>query len=192
MEKASDFDMPGGADRFEKKIVSMSISKIKPYPKNPRINDDAVDKVAASIKEFGFKNPIIVDKNMVIIAGHTRLKAAKKLKLKSAPVIVADDLSNEQVRAFRLADNKTAELSSWSNNLLSEELEDIQDFDMSAFGFDYGVDCENELDLENETEHSDHECVQKYIVVIDCEDENEQEAVYDKLLSEGYNCRVLM
>ena len=188
MKKTSDFVVNCKIARSENQIKFAPISDVKPYSKNPRINDDAVDKVAVSIKEFGFKNPIIVDKDMVIIAGHTRLKAAKKLKLESVPIIIADDLSNEQARAFRLADNKTAELSDWDNDLLSEELEDIQEFDMSIFGFDY----ENELGLENETEHSDRECVQKYMVAIDCEDENEQEAVYNKLSSEGYNCRVLI
>lgn len=95
------------------KIIQMKIEQLKPYANNPRKNDGAVDVVANSIKEFGFKSPIIVDKNNVIIAGHTRYKASKKLGLKEVPVIVADDLTEEQVKAFRLADNKVGEIAEW-------------------------------------------------------------------------------
>ena len=114
------------------------INELKPYEKNPRKNDSAVDAVAESIKEFGFKNPVIIDKDGVIVAGHTRLKAAKKLGLEEVPTIMADDLSEEQVKAFRLADNKTAELAGWDFDLLSEELTEITGLDMSGFGFDDG------------------------------------------------------
>lgn len=107
-----------------------------PYENNPRYNDNAVDEVANSIKEYGFKNPIVLDKNNVIIAGHTRLKAAKKLGLKQVPTIKADDLTEEQVRAFRLADNKTAELAEWNYDLLEIELDEIPNIDMEQFGFD--------------------------------------------------------
>lgn len=113
----------------------MNISRIIPYENNPRINDNAVDAVAASIKEFGFKVPIIIDKDNVIVAGHTRLKAAQKLGLEEVPVIVADDLSEEQVKAFRLADNKVSELADWDFQKLEEELAGI-DIDMSQFNFD--------------------------------------------------------
>ena len=111
-----------------------------PYANNPRLNDNAVDAVAASIKEFGFKVPIVVDGENVIINGHTRLKAAHKLGLKQVPVIVADDLTPEQVKAFRLADNKTSELAEWDLDKLDIELEGIPDIDMDAFGFDVDVD----------------------------------------------------
>jgi DNA modification methylase len=120
----------------KEKIEYWPLAEIKPYPKNPRINDDAVAYVANSIKEFGFRSPIVVDKAGVIIAGHTRLKAAKKLGLKEAPVIVADDLSDEQVKALRLADNKTAEAAEWDLNLLDQEISEIADIDMSDFGFE--------------------------------------------------------
>lgn len=90
-------------------IVNKKLSEIKPYDKNPRRNDEAVKYVAESIKSFGFKVPIIIDSNGVIVAGHTRYKAAKKLKLKDVPCIIADDLTDDQVKAFRLADNKVAE-----------------------------------------------------------------------------------
>lgn len=114
----------------------MDVSEVHPYESNPRINDGAVDAVAASIAEFGFKSPIIVDRNGVIIAGHTRLKAALSLKMDKVPVIVADDLTEEQARAYRLADNKTAELAEWDSDLLDIELGNIEDIDMSQFGFD--------------------------------------------------------
>lgn len=119
-------------------VSNKKLEEIIPYEKNPRFNDDAVPAVARSIKEFGFKVPIIVDANNVIVAGHTRYKAAKKLKLETVPVIVADDLTEEQIKAFRLADNKVGEIATWDDGLLAGELEDILNIDMSDFGFDIG------------------------------------------------------
>lgn len=118
------------------KVQEIAITKIKPYEKNPRRNDAAVDAVAASIREFGWKQPIVVDPStMEIIAGHTRYKAAKKLGLSVVPCVMADDLTAAQIKAYRLADNKTAELAEWDFDLLDEELGDIVDIDMSEFGF---------------------------------------------------------
>ena len=117
------------------KIINIDINKLKPYKNNPRKNDEAVEYVANSIKEFGFKVPIIVDKDYEIIAGHTRLKAAKQLGLKEVPIIIADDLTEEQIKAFRLADNKVSEVATWNFELLEQELGDILDIDMSIFGF---------------------------------------------------------
>ena len=116
-------------------VINMMIDDLIPYENNPRVNDEAVKYVANSIKEFGFKVPIIVDKNNVIVAGHTRYKACKELGIKNVPVIIADDLNEEQIKAFRLADNKVSEKSSWDFELLDEELEDL-DIDMSDFGFE--------------------------------------------------------
>lgn len=131
---------------MQEKIEYWPLAKIKPYPSNPRINAEAVAFVANSIKEFGFRNPIIVDNAGVIIAGHTRLKAAKKLGLKEAPVIVADDLSDEQVKALRLADNKTAEAAEWDLNLLYQEISEIADIDMSDFGFELDEEPDDDAD----------------------------------------------
>lgn len=117
-------------------IVMMPIGEVHPYPNNPRINNEAVDKVAASLKSFGWRQPIVVDSNNVIIVGHTRLQAAKRLRMKEVPVLVADDLSEEQVKAYRLADNKTAEFAEWDMDKLGDELADILDIDMEEFGFD--------------------------------------------------------
>lgn len=117
-------------------IKNVSIEELKEYKDNPRDNKDAVEKVAESISEFGFKVPIVVDKDYTIIAGHTRRLAAKELGLKNVPVVIANDLTDEQVRAFRLADNKVAEFSKWDEDLLRSELNQLEDIDMDQFGFD--------------------------------------------------------
>lgn len=132
---------------MELKIEYVDIDSIKPYENNPRHNEEAIPYVMNSIKEFGFKNPIIIDKNNVIIAGHTRLESAKRLGMKEVPIIHADDLTEEQVKAFRLADNKVSEKAEWDFNMLDAELADL-DIDMEDFGFekldinidDYGTD----------------------------------------------------
>ena len=116
-------------------IINKKLNELKPYEKNPRKNDEAVKYVANSIKEFGFKVPIIIDKDNVIVAGHTRYKASKELGLKEVPCIVADDLNEEQIKAFRLADNKVSEMAEWEFGLLDDELNEILDIDMSEFGF---------------------------------------------------------
>jgi len=126
-------------------IVYKKIGELKPYKNNPRKNDEAVDAVAASISEFGWKVPVVIDTDNVIVAGHTRYKAAKKLGIEDIPCIVADDLSDEQVKAYRLADNKVSELAGWDFSMLDAELYDIPSIDMGAFGFDivsdeYGTD----------------------------------------------------
>lgn len=115
------------------KVKIVDINKIYPYENNPRINDGSVDYVANSIKRFGFKVPIVVDENMVIINGHTRLKAARRLKLKKVPIIIADDLTPEEVKAYRIADNSSGEKSFWDIDLLDLEIADIS-IDMSEFG----------------------------------------------------------
>jgi site-specific DNA-methyltransferase (adenine-specific) len=117
-------------------FVEKKLTEIYPYKNNPRNNDGAVDAVAASIKEFGFKVPIVVDSRGEIIAGHTRYKASLKLGLDKVPCIIADDLSPEQIKAFRLADNKVGELAEWDFDLLKGELDGILDIDMSGFGFE--------------------------------------------------------
>jgi DNA modification methylase len=116
-------------------IQNIQIEQLIPYANNPRNNAAAVDKVAASIKEFGFKVPIVIDREYIIVAGHTRLLAAKKLGLSDVPCIIADDLSDAQIKAFRLADNKVSELAEWDMDKLAIEMEMI-DFDMTEFGFD--------------------------------------------------------
>ena len=128
---------------MDAEIIMLDIEEVIPYENNPRRNEKAVDKVAESIKAFGFKQPIVLDEENVVICGHTRLLAAKKLGLEKVPCIMADDLTPEQVKAYRLADNKTAEFAEWDWELLEYELLDIPTIDMSAFGFDPppGGDC---------------------------------------------------
>ena len=117
-------------------IIEKSLEELKPYEKNPRRNDEAVEYVKNSIEEFGFKVPIVIDKDGVIVAGHTRYKAAQELGMKTVPAIVADDLTPSQIKAFRIADNKVAERADWDNTLLGEELGEILgEFDMTDFGF---------------------------------------------------------
>ena len=116
-------------------IKDFKIDQLHEYENNPRKNDDAVQSVAESIRQFGFKVPIIIDRNNVIVAGHTRLKAAKTLGIGTVPCIVADDLTEEQVKAFRLADNKVGELATWDMDLLPLELADIV-MPMTDFGFE--------------------------------------------------------
>ena len=133
-------------------IVNKNIEEIKMYENNPRNNDGAVEYVANSIKEFGFKVPIVLDKNNIIVAGHTRYKAAKLLNITEIPCIIADDLSDEQVKAFRLIDNKAAELASWDIDLLNLELENIKDIDMELFDFQISNILDNVVDDEYEVE----------------------------------------
>lgn len=121
-------------------IKDISLKKIKPYKKNAKLHpDDQVQFIANSIKEFGWKQPIVLDKDNVIVIGHGRFLAAKKLGLDSAPCIYADDLSEDQIKALRLADNKTNE-SEWDLDLLGLELYDIIDIDMEQFGFDLQIE----------------------------------------------------
>jgi len=135
------------------KIIELATNELIPYENNPRKNDQAVDAVAASIKDFGFKVPIVIDRNGVIIAGHTRLKAARKLGLDKVPAIMADDLTDEQVRAFRLADNKVGELSGWKFDKLEKELAEIT-VDMRRFGFEDEEEAPEEI-VEQDGKSSD-------------------------------------
>ena len=141
-------------------IVNKKIEEIIPYENNPRKNEEAVKYVSNSIKEFGFKVPVIIDKNNVIVAGHTRYKAAKKLKISEIPCIVAEDLTEEQIKAFRLADNKVSEKSEWNFELLGKELNNIFDIDIKDFGFnlDFSTDIllkENERHRTNDVYNLD-------------------------------------
>jgi len=170
-------------------IQMLKLDQVFPYEKNPRKNDEAVDKVAASIREFGFRQPIVVDADHVIIAGHTRLEASKRLGLTNVPVVVADDLSEEQVRAYRLADNKTAEFSGWDFDLLNGELFEINDIDMAAFGFDMNAFTDgmaeaedDDYDLDAADEHAEKRVQRGQVWVLGehrlmCGDSTDQESV---------------
>ena len=137
-------------------IVMKQTEDLQAYKYNPRDNDNAVDVVAESIKEFGFKVPLVITGENVIVCGHTRLRAAKRLGIREVPCIVADDLTPEQIKAFRLADNKTSEFAEWDFAALERELEELTafDVDMSKFGFDevFGEEIEEEEEEKPEIE----------------------------------------
>ena len=194
------------------KITEIPVNQLKPYKKNARFNENAIPKVAESIKQFGFKNPIIVDKNMFVIAGHTRLEASKTLGLEKVPCIIADDLTPQQVKAFRLVDNRTSEFASWNYDLLQTELDSIN-IDLSDFEFpdltyedtitsdelesmlddntdptsEYGKDDEG--GEENGTDSSPVRKKEEYKVEIICKTETEQESLYYELVNRGLNVR---
>ena len=130
-------------------IIEKRLDELTPYENNPRVNEGAVEAVAESLKKFGWKQPLVVDRSGVIIVGHTRLKAAERLGWETAPVVIAEDLTEEEARAYRLADNKTAELADWNFQLLDEELAGINEIDMAAFGFDL-TEPEDPEDIEED------------------------------------------
>lgn len=148
------------------KIEEWPIDKVVPYENNPRNNDDAVEATANSIREFGWQQPIVVDKDGIVIVGHTRLKAAKKLNLDQVPVTVANNLTDEQVKAYRLADNKTGELAEWESKMLNEELNEILNIDMEQFGFepeeDEEIEEEPEIEFSQELNEENNYIVLKF------------------------------
>ena len=169
------------------KIINKKLSELIPYKNNPRNNDAAVDGVAASIKEFGFQVPIVIDTNNVIVAGHTRYKAALKLGLDEVPCKLADELTPVQIKAYRLADNKVAEKSTWNDELTFLELSELEPLgvDMLQFGFE---DLEKSIDEPKERKEVEYN--ESISVVIDCINETEAEQIYNDLSQEGYNCRI--
>lgn len=137
----------------KEEIVYKKVSELKLNPNNPRKNDDAVDVIAKSIEKYGFKNPLIIDENNVVWCGNTRLKASKKLKLKEVPCIVANDLTEEQIRELALIDNKSSEIADWDYDLLGEELLEL---DLSDFELDWGLP--ELVEQEKEVEEDDFDC----------------------------------
>lgn len=174
-------------------IKMIKVEDLKPYANNPRFNDDAVEYVAKSINEFGFKVPMVIDKNNEIVAGHTRYKASLELGLKEVPCIIADDLTEEQIKAFRLADNKVSEKAQWNYDLLDLELDDITGIDMSQFDFkaldfeDINLDIEetgNRFSTETKIPQYDIKDIDvNYEDIIDCEK-------YNQLINEIENANI--
>ena len=154
-------------------VQEIFINDLKPYKNNPRKNDKAVDAVVKSIQQFGFKEPIVIDKDNVIVCGHTRLKAAQKLKLEKIPCVIADDLTPEQIKAFRLIDNKTAELAEWDFDMLNKELANIEipDFDISEFDFKIKNFSDAEETFKNFDENVSKAKEKKVIVCPKCGEE---------------------
>lgn len=178
----------------KKQIVYKKVDELIPYEKNPRKNSEAVKYVANSIKQFNFQSPIIVDKNNVVVCGHTRLMATKKLGIEEVPCIVADDLTDEQIKAFRLADNKVAEQAEWDIGLLNEELDDILSFDMEDFGFDmFSMDDIEELEGYNEKEDDREHFSKTFMFPIEkkkqiiCYLKKHQNEIVDMIIKESEN-----
>lgn len=180
-------------------VKMMPIGDVVPYEKNPRLNDQAVDAVANSIREFGFKVPIVVDSKGVVVSGHTRLKAAKTLGLAEVPVIVADDLDDTKIKAFRLADNKVAELADWDESLLIKELEELDDlnYDMGQFDFEFdlddadgdGSDGAGSDDIGDIPDNIN--VMETFALNVIVKDEAEQAELYEEMLGRGYEVKVV-
>lgn len=183
--------MAGKKEDTPPKVEMRGIADIIPYENNPRYNEDAVEAVMSSIRTFGFKVPIVVDKDGVVVAGHTRLKAAKRLGMRKVPCLVADDLTEEQVKAYRLADNKVAEFSYWLDDKLKEELDGITGIDMGEFGFDADFDIPGGGDGGDGDESADIDAKTIFVVEVHCADEQSQKDTYDRLVKEGLECRLL-
>jgi ParB-like chromosome segregation protein Spo0J len=174
-------------------IEQWPIGKLKRYEKNPRkIPQAAIDKVAASIKAFGFRQPVVVDANGVIVAGHTRWQSAKKLGLKTVPVHVAADLTEQQAKAYRLADNRVAQESAWMEDILTAEMTDLfeEDYDLTQTGFNpdeiafmFGID------LEPEAEAATADSVGKYKLTLEFDTQDEQQAVLKEMQERGVKCK---
>lgn len=173
-------------------IEQIEVSKLIPYAKNSRTHDDAqVAQIAASIKEFGWTNPILVDGEKGIIAGHGRLMAARKLGMDKVPVIELKDMTEAQKRAYVIADNKLALNAGWDVDMLKLEINDLSDknFDLSLIGFD-DIELAKLFDNEKEEKLQEQFYKEVFNVIVECKNEAEQEKIFNRLDSEGYKCRV--
>lgn len=165
------------------KIVDKPITELKPYDKNAKKHDKKqIANVAESIKQFSFVQPIVLDKDNNVIIGHCRLEAAKKLHLDEVPCVMADDLTDEQVKKLRLLDNKLNE-SDWDIDLIAEE---IADLDFDGFDVDWGLP----EDEENQIERKEINLNENISVIVECENDEEAETIFNKLSNEGYVCRI--
>ena len=167
-------------------LKKLKLTEIKPYGKNPRKNDGAVDAVAESIKQCGYCSPIVVDENYEVLAGHTRLKALKKLGRKECEVVVKEGLTEEQKQKYRILDNKTGEFAEWDLDVLQEQLKDL-DFEDFDFGFaqynDSDINIVERKDLSDTLEN-------EYKCIIDCENETQLQAIYEEMTERGFKCTI--
>ena len=166
-------------------IKNMLVKDLIPYERNTKKHDKTqINNVAESIKQYGFVQPIVIDKDNVVVIGHCRLLAAKQLKMKEVPCVCVEDLTEEQVKALRIVDNKSNE-SEWDLDILPDELAEL---DLSAFDFDFGVSLD-----EDDTETKEREEIalnESVSVVVECSDDEEAEAIFEKLSEEGYKCHI--
>lgn len=173
-------------------IVNKKLEEIIPYENNPRKNDATVDGLAECISEFGITQPIVVDAKGVIVAGHTRYKAAQKLGLKEFPCLVADSLSDEQIRAYRILDNRIAERSQWDKDLLELELASLDDFPFGKFDVDFEeFDIKAPTVQKRDVKDLSASDEKKWEIIIECHNEAHQKHSYEQLTAEGLSCRVL-
>lgn len=181
------------------KVENWPIERLIPYCRNPRKNDDQVDRMVSAIKEFGFRIPVVARSDGSVVDGHLRLKAAQKLGMTEVPVALADELTDAQVKAFRLLANKSANWAQWDDELLKLELQDLQDmaYDLELTGFSadelektmYGDVDTTPID-EDDEKGVDYE--EKYAIIVECENEADQKKKYETLLSQGYVCKVVV
>ena len=166
-------------------IKNIAVKDLIPYEKNTKKHDDVqINNVAESIKQYGFVQPIVIDKNNVVVIGHCRLLAAKKLKMADVPCVCVDDLTEEQVKALRIVDNKSNE-SPWDFDFLADELAEIN---LDAFNFDFGVSFDDD---DTETKEREEIALNESIsVVVECADDEEAETIFEKLSEEGYKCHI--
>lgn len=177
------------------KVEMRKVAELTPYANNSRVHSpQQVDQIAASIKEFGFTNPVLIDGEGGIIAGHGRVMAARKLGISEVPCITLDYLTDAQKRAYIIADNKLALNSGWDDDMLRIELDELghMGFDLELTGFSL-EEVGTLLDIgDNENEElKEEDYIEAFEVVIECSDESSQQKIYDRLISEGYTCRVL-
>ena len=166
-------------------IKNISVKDLIPYEKNTKKHDDVqINNVVESIKQYGFVQPIVIDKNNVVVIGHCRLLAAKKLKMAEVPCVCVEDLTEEQVKALRIVDNKSNE-SPWDFDFLADELTEIN---LDAFNFDFGVSFDDD---DTETKEREEIALNESIsVVVECADDEEAETIFEKLSEEGYKCHI--
>lgn len=172
------------AKEQELNIVYKAIKELKPYKKNAKKHPkEQVERIANSIKEFGFTQPVIVDKNNCVVAGHGRILGAKKAGLKQVPTVMLEELTEEQIKAYRLVDNKLNE-SDWDFSLLDEELENLaEDIDMDLFGFEF-----DEIEEEEQKKKVEFEVKKENKIIITCKTKRQTEDLYKRLIEEGYSC----
>ena len=180
--------MNNPADKVEKR----SVTSLIPFAKNSRTHsDEQVAQIAASIKEWGWTTPVLIDTDGQIIAGHGRLLAARKLGIEEVPVMIADGWTDSQKRAYVIADNKLALNAGWDVEMLKLELNDLSDqnFDLCLIGFD-DIELAKLFDDEEEKELENQTYQEVFNIIVECKDENEQQKIFNRLDSEGYKCRV--
>ena len=178
-----------------KNILQKDIEDLIPYARNARIHTpEQITRLASSIKEFGFINPVLIDKNNGIIAGHGRVEAAKKLNIKTVPCILVEHLTDTQKRAYILADNKLALDSKWDEEMLKIELEELSESNFDINFLNFGIDLSDDMEMEiSENSVPEKEILYKeqYGVIVICKNEQEQEKIYGELLNRGYDCKVV-